>query len=127
MSISRNELEAFFSSYAKALSSRDVEAIVGCWGVPTLVLSDQGAIPASQIQEVHTFFSSSLGQYEGVTTAKPTITAFEPLSEKVIACQITWDHLDQAGTSVGGELAYYILKHDGERLRIHVYTPMSAG
>jgi hypothetical protein len=124
MSITKNEIEDFFFDYAKALSARDITAIVQCWGVPTLVLSDEGTIAATKIEEVNAFFASSIRQYENVASAHATIKSVMPLSENIVSCQVIWDHHDTSGNSVGGEAGHYMLKRDGNALHIHVYTPM---
>lgn len=125
MSIARKEIEDFFSAYAKALSTRDIQGIVKCWGIPTLVLSDEGVIAVSKFEEVEAFFASSIRQYETVTSAHSTLKFMLPMSDNVVGCQIVWDHLDDNGKSVGGEVAYYLLKRDDKALHIHVYTPMT--
>jgi hypothetical protein len=126
MSITMKELEDFFSAYAKALSARDSQAIVQCWGVPTLILSDEGVIAAVKLEEVDAFFSSSMKQYEKVASAHPTIKSAMLLSDNVASCQVVWDHHDKSGKSVGGEIGHYMLKRDGTALHIHVYTPLMA-
>ena len=126
MSISMNQIEVFFSDYARALGARDIAAIVACWGVPTLVLSDAAAIAATKIEEVGAFFSSSMQQYEKVASAHPIIHSVLVLSDNVVSCQVIWEHRDEAGNVVGGEAGHYMLRRDGTALHIHGYTPMSA-
>lgn len=124
MSLTQQAIKDFFANYAKALSSRDTKAIIQYWGVPTLVLSDQGVIAAAQIEEVDAFFASSMQQYEKVVSAHPHIKAAVVLTETVASCQVVWDHHDAAGQSISDEEGHYLLKHDGKALHIHVYTPV---
>jgi hypothetical protein len=107
------------------LSARDITAIVQCWGVPGLVLHDEGAIAVAKIEDVDAFFTSSMQQYEQVASAHPTIHSTMLLSDNVVGCQVVWDHLATAGTSIGHEVGSYILKRAGTALHIHVYTPLT--
>ena len=125
MSIPMRQIEDFISEYARALGARDIPAVVAHWGAPTLVLSDAGAIVATRIEEVESFFASSMEQYEKVATAHATLQSVLALSDTVVSCQVAWEHRDEAGNVVGGEHGHYLLKHDGTALHIHSYTPRS--
>lgn len=114
---------SIFLPSMRALSARDINRITSHWGVPALVLSDEGAIAVAKVKEVEVFFASSMNQYEKVASAHPTIRSALPLSENVIAWEVVWDHHDEVGKSVGGEAGYYVLRHNGKGLQIHVYTP----
>jgi len=123
MTVARSTIEAFFTDYAKALGDRDIGKIAAHWGVPALVLSDEGAVAVGKFEEVEAFFASSMAQYEGVAAARAKIASSETLSDTVVACQIEWSHEDAAGVVVGGEAGHYTLRSDGRSLRIHAYTP----
>jgi ketosteroid isomerase-like protein len=123
MPIARQRIEIFFSEYAEALASRDAKAIARHWGVPGLVLSDFGAQPIASVGEIEGFFASSMEQYEGIAGAEAEIEHVADLADTVAACEITWRHKDENGSTIGGEAGHYMLKDDGEALRIHVYTP----
>jgi len=125
MSIPMRQIDDFFSGYARALGARDIPAIASHWGVPTLVLSDLGAIVATRMEEVEAFFASSMEQYAKVATAHANIRSVSALSDTVASCQVAWEHRDGAGNVVGGEQGHYLLKHDGTALHIHSYTPGS--
>lgn len=77
---------------------------------------------ASQIEQ---FFGSSMEQYEGLDQAVASIASTQRLSDSVIACEIDWEHRKK-GKAVGEEHGHYVLKRDGNRLKIHVYTPRTA-
>ncbi len=126
MSVTMKAIEEFFLDYAEALSARDVPAIVQHWGAPGLVLADQGAIGVGSLEEVQAFFAGSMQQYAQVATARPNLAVAMPLGETMAACRVHWDHLDAAGTRIGGEQGYYMLKDDGQGLRIHAYVPLTA-
>lgn len=110
MPVSKADAEQFFSTYADALSSRNVARIAEHWGTPSLVLSDAGAIAVASTDEVEKFFASSMDQYEGVATAKAKITTTTQLSREILACEVEWSHEDASGEAVGSETGHYILK-----------------
>lgn len=118
-------LEAFFETYGKALTDRDIGAIAACWSVPSLVLGPDGAIPVADRSEVEAFFSQSLGQYDGVATAKARLVGKSELLPGVFACDVQWDHLNAAGETVGAETGYYIVRSSGSNPAIEVYSPTS--
>jgi len=123
MSLSQDDADSFFADYAAALVGRDPGRIAAFWGVPGLVLSDEGAIPIASRAEVEGFFGASMGQYEGIASAFARILDVHVLSAGVLFCSIEWTHLDADGEAVGGETGHYVLRGEGEGLRIHVYTP----
>ncbi len=123
MTVSRNEIEAFFASYGEALGSRDVKAIGEHWGVPGLVLSDDGAIPIAKAREIEDFFGGAMGQYQKVSSANATIRSVIALSRDLAGCEIAWEHRDKIGKPIGGEEGFYVLRREAGRLRIHFYTP----
>src|SRR5690606_23662464 len=123
MSLSEDDAEAFFADYATALVSRDPKRIAAFWGVPGLVLSDEGAIPIASSAEVEGFFGASMGQYPGIANVFARTRDVHVLSAGVLFCTVEWTHLDADGRAVGGETGHYVLRRGGEGVRIHVYTP----
>jgi ketosteroid isomerase-like protein len=123
MPVSRSDVEAFFAAYAAALGARDAKAIAGHWGVPALVLSDQGALAVSAAAETEAFFAASMDQYRDAASAHPTLKHLGHLGEAVVACEIVWEHRDKFGEPIGGEQGHYMLRRGEDGLRIHVYSP----
>ena len=123
MPIDKTDVERFFNDYAEALSSHDANHIARHWGVPALVLGDQGAIAVNKPEEVVAFFAASMEQYADVAKARAGIRSAIALSASSIACEIEWEHLDQGGEVVGSEAGHYILSRDEDAVKIHVYTP----
>jgi ketosteroid isomerase-like protein len=123
MPITKSEINAFYADYAVALASRDAKAIAGFWGVPALVLGDEGVIAVGKAAETEAFFASSMEQYKNVVSASARIAHTAHLADSVVGCEIVWEHRDAAGTPIGGEAGHYMLKRGESGLRIHVYTP----
>jgi len=123
MAIGKNDIQTFFDQYGLALGSRDEKAIASHWGVPSLVVSDQGSVPVASSEEVEAFFSSSMQQYEGVASAQARIENLADLSGNVVAVQIEWSHKNDLSETVGGESGHYVLSKQHGRLAIFVYTP----
>ena len=123
MTVSRSEIEAFFTSYGEALGGGDVKAIGEHWGVPGLVLSDDGAIAVARAKEVEELFGGAMGQYQKVSSAVASIRSVITLSRDVAGCEIAWEHRDKIGKPIGGEEGFYVLRREAYRLRIHFYTP----
>lgn len=126
MPLTQSDAEAYFRDYAQALVSRDPERIAGFWGVPGLVLSDQGAIPVSERSAVVGFFASSMDQYEGLDGAVAEIVHFAEISAEVCAADIRWHHLSR-GEETGEETGHYLLRRHADRILIHVYSPHMSG
>lgn len=123
MAVARSDIKDFFSEYAKALGARDIKKIAAHWGVPALVLSDDGAVAVGELGEVEAFFASSMEQYEGIATARAKIASADALSDTVVGCEIEWRHEDADGKEIGAEVGHYTLRQDGRSLKIHAYTP----
>ena len=126
MAIAEQDVRTFFNEYGQALGSRDAKAIAKHWGIPSLVVSDQGTVPVASSEEVEAFFSSSMQQYEGVAEARANIERVAELSENVVAAEIEWQHKDDQGRTRGGERGHYMLSRQNGRLSIVVYAPKTA-
>ena len=63
MTVSSFDIDVFFAGYAEALASRDAKRVTPFWGVPALVLSDQGVIAVAKIE-------GALKALNGVSDAK---------------------------------------------------------
>lgn len=125
MPVSALEIDEFFAGYAIALASRDAKRVTSFWGVPSVVLSDQGVIPVAEVKEIEGFFAtaSQNAEYEGVATTKATVKSALSLADGIVGCEVVWEHLDSRGGRMGGEAGYYVLRRDGDGLKIHVYVP----
>lgn len=121
--IEKQDARAFFESYAQALLSRDGGQIARYWAVPSLVVADAGVIAVENMDMIIHFFSTSMEQYAGVEAIKPTISSYQPISSSTAFCAVSWQHGDADGRAIGEEFGGYLLKRDGEGIKIYGYMP----
>ena|GEM_PF-3391302 len=69
----RTRLEGFFVRYGEVVSDGDLEAISACYAVPSIVISDEGAIPIATREEVEAAFDGAAERYRarGMVAARP--------------------------------------------------------
>ena len=118
-------IHAFLEHYGRALSEGDLAAIVACWDVPALVLSDQGVQAVSAGAEVEAFFGGAVEWYrsQGMVATRPEDVRIEPLGQRVAAVDVTWSAQNAAGETVSRERSHYIVRlgEDGvPRVRVAV-------
>lgn len=111
-------LKSFLERYGKALSAGDAKEIAKCWGIPALVLSNEGALAVSDAAEVERFFSGAVEYYrsQGLVAARPELERVDLLSERIAAVTVLWHAIDKDGAEQPGDHSYYILHlgDDGE-------------
>jgi hypothetical protein len=105
------------------LSTGDLREVSGCWDVPSLVLSDQGAVPVGSKDEIEKFLRQAVMSYrsQGLTSTKPELERFEILSETLVAADVRWPTFDKDGVEKSSERSHYILQigSDGQpRIRV---------
>lgn len=109
----------FFSEYTKALLARDADRIADLYAVPALILFPGSSTPVSDRAQTRDFFSSAMGQYDGVEVARPEIDVVAATDNSIWA-DVTW-HYDPGAAP---ERNMYQLVLDGEKWRIAVLTPL---
>jgi hypothetical protein len=122
-------IRPFLERYGDALSRGHLAEVAGCWAVPALVLSDEGAIAVSDPAEIERFFSQAVAWYQaqGWVSTKPELQRVERLSEQLIAVDVRWPTFDALGTEQFSERSYYLLQWDaGGQPRIRVALTRSA-
>ena len=109
-------LRRFLVRYREALSAGDLEAISGCYAVPSLVLSDTGSVPIAAREEIEAAFDGAAERYraQGLVALRPTLVASEALSERLISVDARWDYLDQQGRSAQQNGYRYVLRLEDE-------------
>jgi hypothetical protein len=121
--IDKDQVRESLERLGNALSTADLKVISGCWEVPALVVSDEGAIPVSSAEEIEKFFAQSIEWYRsrGQVAARPEIERFEALTERLASVDVRWLALDKAGAEKGSERSHYILRlGDDEVPRVKV-------
>ena len=113
-----DQIGQFLEQLGQALSEGDLHHAANCWGVPALVLSDDGATAVSASSEVEEFFSQAAEWYhlQGITSTKPEIERVDMLSEKLAAVDVRWPSFDASGKEQSSERSHYIvqLAEDGQ-------------
>lgn len=116
--MNETQIKQFLERYGTALSVGDLSGIAGSWGVPALVLSNEGAISVSDQSEIEQFFAQATEAYhsQGLSSTRPEIERVEPLSEKLASVDVRWPAFDPAGQEKSSEHSHYLLqlRQDGQ-------------
>jgi hypothetical protein len=119
----RESVEEMLQRLSTALSEGDVKGIASCWSVPALVLSDQGTIAVSSLQQVQEFFKQATEWYhqQGLMSTRGELERFDKLSERLAEVDVRWPAFDAEGVEKSSESSHYIvgLDNDGQpRIRV---------
>jgi hypothetical protein len=109
--LNQDEPGKFLEAYGRALGARDLDGITSCWGIPSLVVSDQGAIAVTDSEQVRQFFAQSVDWYhsQGWVEVRPREWTTEKLSPGLFSVDVFWDAIDQSGQSFPSDHSRYIL------------------
>ena len=101
----------FLEAYGQALGARDLDSIVSCWGIPSLVVSDQGALAVTNSEQVRQFFAQAVDWYhsQGWVEVRRREWQAEQLSPGIISVDFFWDAIDQSGQAFPSDHSRYIL------------------
>lgn len=113
----RGGVEAFFVAYAAALAEGDLDAIGGCYGYPSQVVSDDTSIAIDEPAAVKAAFSGAAGQYRsrGLVEVVPGIGAIEPIGRALALVDVRWSYRDTTGTErQSGSYRYLLRSRDGQ-------------
>ena len=122
------KLRRFLVRYGEALAAGDLKTISGCYAVPSLVLSDEGSVPIAARQEIEAAFDGAAERYraQGLVGIRPTLLAWEALSERLLCLDVRWDYLDEQGRSAQQNGYRYVLRLENEAtLKIQVVIATS--
>jgi ketosteroid isomerase-like protein len=121
-------LRRFLVRYGEALAAGDLRTISGCYAVPALVLSDAGSVPIAARQEIEAAFDGAAERYreQGLVGIRPTLLAWEALTEGLLCADVRWDYLDEQGRSAQQSGYRYVLRLENEAtLKIQVVIATS--
>jgi hypothetical protein len=121
-------LRRFLVRYGEALAAGDLRTISGCYVVPALVLSDAGSVPIAARQEIEAAFDGAAERYraQGLVGIRPTLLAWEALTERLLCADVRWDYLDEQGRSAQQSGYRYVLRLENEAtLKIQVVIATS--
>ena len=98
------------------MAAGDLKTISGCYAVPSLVLSDAGSVPIAARQEIEAAFDGAAERYraQGLVGIRPTLLAWEDLSERLLSVDVRWDYLDEQGRSAQQNGYRYVLRLENE-------------
>jgi hypothetical protein len=122
------KLRRFLVRYGEALAAGDLKTISGCYAVPSLVLSDAGSLPIAARQEIEAAFDGAAERYraQGLVGIRPTLLAWEALSERLLSVDVRWEYLDEQGRSAQQNGYRYVLRLENEAtLKIQVVIATS--
>lgn len=119
----KDQILQMLEEYGQALSAGDFSLIANRWVTPALVLSDEGALPVTDISEVERFFAGAAEWYhsQGIVATRPEIVRLDVLSERLAAVDVRWPSYDAEGNEHMSELSHYILelgRDDQFRIRV---------
>lgn len=112
MSHTDDTARAFIDRYGRALSSDDLSAIVACWEVSALVISDEGALAILEAAEIEGFFAGAVQWYraQGLVATRPEEVPIEPLGERLASVDVTWSAVNAAGEVALTDHPRYVLR-----------------
>lgn len=120
-------MEALFVRYGEAVSAGDLKAISSFYAIPSIVISDEGAIPIATREEVEAAFDGAAERYraQGMVGARPTLVAAEALTEKLVSANVQWDYVDEEGRSAERNGYRYVLRLEeaGPQICALIATP----
>jgi hypothetical protein len=125
--LNQDEPGKFLEAYGSALGAGDLEGILSSWGIPSLVISDQGAIAVSSPEQVKEFFAHAVAWYhsQGWVETRPREWHTEKLSPVLFSVDVYWDAIDQSGQSFPSDHSRYILSLFEGRFVIRVAITQS--
>jgi hypothetical protein len=87
-------------------------ATASWWAIPALVLSDEGALPVSDVAEVEAFFAQAAEFYrsQGLVATKPELERVVELTDRLMAVDVRWPTFDETGAEKASERSHYILR-----------------
>lgn len=117
----REVAREFLERYARALLDRDGEAIADFSAIPSLIEFSDASIPVADREQTASFFAGAFGQYEGVTSAEPSIDVLAS-GPHAIWADVSWRY---DGAASGERNMYQLARRDG-RWAMAVLTPLEA-
>lgn len=125
-------VQAFFGRYGEALGAGDLDSVVSCWGLPALVLSDEGALAVENEEQIREFFGRAIEGYraQGLEATHPSSVRTVERSPRVVDAEVEWVALDGEGKERTRERVGYLLRLDdegGPRIHVISHRPALAG
>jgi hypothetical protein len=116
-----SEIQDLLARIAHAITRGDGKTVAELWDVPATIISDDGVMVISHLDQLEPMFSSVKSQYEarGVVETRGDIHRLTRISERLFVVEIRWPQFDAKGREVGAETSDYTLRRDDAgKLRI---------
>jgi hypothetical protein len=131
MSQSRETIANFLEDIGRALSSGNAEAAARAWEIPALVLSQEGALAITDLDEVEALFVRAINWYRarGEVSTRPEIEDIEDLDARISSVDVRWPGYDATGAERSSERSRYVIRLDDEgrpRIRVAIGLPPGA-
>ncbi len=96
------EIDKLLERLGKTLSSGDLQGVSGCFAVPALLLSDEGATLLADANQIEKLFAQATEWYRSqrLISTRPDLEHVEELSEKVTSVDVRWPAFDASGREV---------------------------
>lgn len=104
----------FLEHYGNCLGRFAIEEIADCYGLPCLILTDEGDLLVSERRQMVETFSAATDIYRqhGFASAHPRIAAFQATTATVATVDVTWDYRDAAGKKLLETDFRYLLRNN---------------
>jgi hypothetical protein len=109
--MNEDQIRRLLERYGQAMSVGDLAGILSCWDLPALALYDEGGILIANSDELERFFTRVIVSYRsrGLVATRPQIEHIEGLADRLVAVDVRWPDLDEAGVEQSSERTHYIL------------------
>lgn len=118
-------VEDFFTAYAAAFASGDLDRVARCYGYPSLVVANGMVLGVAGEADVRAAFAGVADLYRsrGVVQARPKFDRVAWVTEQIADVDMQWEYLDGAGAVRGTDRYRYTICDTGNGPRIHLVIP----
>jgi hypothetical protein len=121
-------VEQFLERYAAAWNAGDVDAVVACWDVPSLVLSDERVDAHAGSEQIRARVEAALtaSRDRGVERRSLSSINVSALSSRILRVDVVWSVQNATGLGDAREYDSYLLRLDDDeqpKMRVAVNLP----
>jgi hypothetical protein len=109
-----SEIQDLLVRLSQALVHGDGQTVAELWEIPATIVSDDGVMAISHVDQLVPMFSSAKDQYHarGIVDTRGDIQRLTRISDRLFVVEIRWSHLDAKGRELGAEASDYTLRRD---------------
>jgi hypothetical protein len=110
--MNEDEIRRLLERLGQALNTGDMRGVTGCFAVPALFLSEDGATVLANTNELEKLFAQAMEWYRsrGFISTKPELERVEILSERLASVDVRWPAFDASDTEKSSERSHYIMQ-----------------